>query len=233
MILTRESSINLQKIRSDLHELDLETDQPNIHELEKLLTYYFECSQALNEVGTRLEILDADYQFRYEHNPIHHMERRMKSVSSLLEKIQRKQIPFTYDAITNTIYDIAGIRVITNYLSDVEAVASALLENQDMTLVYRRDYISDPKPSGYRSLHLVMQVPFTQSDGVRRAPVEIQIRTIGMDMWASLEHKLRYKSQTAPDMMAQYSERLTHYAGEIAQIESGMQGIFQALKEKH
>ncbi|MDO4670762.1 MAG: GTP pyrophosphokinase family protein [Aerococcus sp.] len=229
MILKRNNGLNIQQIREDLAQVPGLTQQPKYQELEQLLTYYFECTQAADATGTRLEILDADYQFRYAHNPIHHMEQRIKDVSSLIEKLTRKQVPFTYEAVKNEIFDIAGIRVVTNYRSDVEVVANALLAHKDVELLHKRDYIAEPKESGYRSLHLVLLVPFYETDGQKKAPVEVQIRTIGMDMWASLEHKLRYKSKTSPAIMAQYSAQLTHYADEIEQIERGMETLSHAL----
>jgi putative GTP pyrophosphokinase len=157
------------------------------------------------------------------------MEERMKSVNSLLNKLRRKGYPITIDSIKENIRDIAGIRVVTNYIEDIYRVEDALVRQSDVTLLKRKDYVKSPKPSGYRSLHIVVSVPVFQSNGVFDVPVEVQIRTIGMDMWASLEHKLRYKTDVPADKVAMHTASLQKYAAELNDIESRMQEIFKDL----
>ena len=148
----------------------------------------------IKEVRTKLEILDDEFQTKYAYNPIHHIESRLKSVKSIVNKIKEKNMDVTLHNIKENVTDIAGIRVICNYLNDIYEVEKLLLKQSDVKLLRRRDYIKAPKSSGYQSLHLLIEVPIYLSDGPRPIPVEVQIRTIAMDFWASLEHRLKYKS---------------------------------------
>ncbi|BAP84750.1 GTP pyrophosphokinase [Paucilactobacillus hokkaidonensis JCM 18461] len=222
----RPNFFNLNKALESFQEI---SGQQDLHGLERFANYYHLCYEGSNEISTKLENLDSEFQFKYSHNPIHHMENRMKEVSSLKRKVESKGLPVNIDSIEGNIFDIAGIRVVTNYLNDVYYIEKTLLQQSDVTLIKRKDYIKNPKESGYRSLHLVVSVPVFQSDGVQSAPVEVQIRTEGMDMWASLEHKLRYKTKTDPQLIEKYSPDLKSYASELADIEKHMQEIHQAL----
>lgn len=202
---------------------------PDPKELQKLARLYQLYQAGASEVGTRLENLDSEFQVNYDHNPIHHMEERMKDVKSLMQKLLDKGYNFSIKNIRNNIFDIAGIRVITNYIDDVYLIEKMLMGQNDMKLVKRKDYIQNPKPSGYRSLHLVVSVPIFQSNGIKNMNVEIQIRTVGMDMWASLEHKLRYKSDLNDNLIEQYSADLRGYSNELSSIESRMQLIYKKI----
>ncbi|WP_125565172.1 GTP pyrophosphokinase [Companilactobacillus insicii] len=226
MILERQNMLNINQIEKELGEY---SDDDEIHDISKLVSYYQLCHSAVSEFGTKLENLDADYQVRHDHNPIHHIEVRMKDVGSLVEKVNRKGLPIRFESIKDNIYDVGGIRVITNYIDDIYTVQDNLLAQDDVTLLKQKDYVRNPKESGYRSLHLVATVPVFQSDGVQVTPIEIQIRTVGMDMWASLEHKLRYKTDKPEEKVAKYSESLQDYADEINKIENNMQEIFHNL----
>lgn len=181
---------------------------------------------AIREVSTKLEILDDEFQVRYDYNPIHHMECRLKSPQSLFEKLERKGLEIEIASIYQ-ITDMAGIRVICNYIDDVYAVASLLLKQDDIKLIRRRDYIKEPKESGYRSLHLVVEIPVFLSDKTEMVPVEIQLRTIAMDTWASLEHELKYKRSggITPEM----EEELKDCANAMAEVDRRMEEIHKAL----
>lgn len=184
---------------------------------------------AVREIRTKLEILDEDSKVRLQRNPIHGITSRIKTPTSLIEKLRRKGLPMTVESIRANIYDIAGVRVVCNYLNDVEEVADALLAQDDVKLIERKDYINHPKESGYRSLHLVVSVPVYLSDKRREVPVEVQIRTIAMDFWASLEHRLRYKNRAVleahgPDVES-IRKRLVICASQIALIDQSMQQI--------
>lgn len=157
--------------------------------LEKRNLYH----SAIREISTKLEILDDEFRVKYEYNPIHHVESRVKSVQSILAKLEKKGIEVSADAL-DKLTDIAGIRVICNYIDDVYRIAELLTKQDDIELVKEKDYIRNPKASGYRSLHIVVLVPVFLSESMEKMPVEIQLRTIVMDAWASLEHELRYKS---------------------------------------
>ncbi|MEG0292056.1 MAG: GTP pyrophosphokinase family protein [Anaerovoracaceae bacterium] len=149
---------------------------------------------AIKEISTKLEILDDEFQVKHDYNPIHHMESRVKSIQSTFEKVIKKGYDVNTEGIKK-ITDIAGIRVICKYIDDIYHIANLLIKQDDIELIREKDYIKNPKESGYRSLHLVILVPVFLSDRVEKVPVEIQIRTIVMDTWASLEHELKYKSE--------------------------------------
>ena len=148
----------------------------------------------IKEVRTKLEILDDEFKIKHDHNPIHHMEYRLKSVNSILGKLEKRGLEVSLDSIVTNLTDIAGVRVICNYVSDVYKIADLLIKQSDIKLIAKKDYIKHPKENGYRSLHLVVEVPIFLAEKVQPTTVEIQIRTIAMDFWASLEHHLRYKA---------------------------------------
>ncbi|MBR4866566.1 MAG: GTP pyrophosphokinase family protein, partial [Clostridia bacterium] len=160
----------------------------------------------IREIRTKLEILDEEFRVYHDHNPIHHIESRLKSPQSIIQKLIRRGAPVNIESMRSELYDVAGVRVIVQYLDDVERVASQLLGQDDVKLIVRRDYVSTPKESGYRSLHLVVEVPVFLSTGKRKVPVEIQIRSIAMDFWASLEHRLKYKQ--SEEVPSEIRERL-------------------------
>ena len=195
---------------------------------------------AIREVRTKFEILDEDTKVRLDRNPIHVISTRLKSPQSLLEKLQRKGYPLSIDSIRENIHDVAGVRVVCNYIDDVGEVAEAFLRQDDITLIERKDYISNPKPSGYRSLHLVVSVPVFLSDRKQEVPVEVQIRTIAMDFWASLEHRLRYKNddvlQAHGPQVEDIRARLVESAHLIAAIDQAMQRLqddIERLADEH
>lgn len=227
MILQRDNLPNINQISEEMSRVLGDYDAT---ELRQFFVYYQQCQAGAKEFGTKLENLDTEFEMLDNHNPIHHIETRMKSPRSLIRKLARKGYDFSFDAIKNNIFDIAGIRVITNYLEDINTVEKALTKQSDVTLLKRKDYISHPKPSGYRSLHLVVSVPVFRAEGPVATPVEIQLRTVGMDLWASLEHKLRYKTDVDQAKVAKYGDELKGYAIELNQIETHMQAIFDHLQ---
>lgn len=226
MILERRNLMNFKKLAGAVVN---PPEGVRVAEMQQLAQLYQLYQAGANEIGTKLENLDIEFQINHDHNPIHHMEERMKEVASLLEKLQRKGYERSITSIQNNIFDIAGIRVITNYIDDVYLIEKLLLKQSDVTLVKRKDYIQNPKTSGYRSLHIVVAVPVFQSTGAKMVNVEIQIRTIGMEMWASLEHKLRYKTDIDEATVAQHSADLQAYSAELTAIETKMQTIYQQI----
>ena len=141
---------------------------------------------ALKVAVTQLEILDEEFASLYDHSPIHHIEYRIKTVDSIVEKLKRRGFEVTIDNIYAHIQDVAGVRVICNYLDDICYLRSLLARNENFKIIREVNYIKEPKESGYRSLHLICDVPIVISEGTLHLPVEIQLRTIAMDMWASL-----------------------------------------------
>ncbi|NVY97016.1 GTP pyrophosphokinase family protein [Lactobacillus sp. DCY120] len=228
MITENKNLFNVQQLQTDLSRL-VGTESAN--QVGELLDYYQKCHAASAILGTRLENLDEEYQTQHWHNPIHHLESRIKSPKSLINKMRKKQLAPTIKSVQEQIFDIAGLRVVTNYPDDVFTIEEELDKQTDLEIIRRKDYIHHPKASGYRSLHLVLLVPVYQTSGSVRLPVEIQLRTMGMDMWASLEHKLRYKTRTPEDKIDQYVTTLQTYAADIAQIETNLQNISQDLNQ--
>jgi len=182
---------------------------------------------AVREVRTKLEILDMEFRVRYARNPIHHIDTRLKSPASIAEKLRRKGLPQTLEAIEQNLTDIAGVRIVCNYIEDIYHIAELLTRQQDVELVRRRDYIRKPKESGYRSLHLVIRIPVFLSSHTELVPVEVQIRTIAMDFWASLEHQLRYKSDQ--ETTQKLRRRLQKCARQSAELDLEMQSIYQEI----
>jgi len=184
-------------------------------------------NSAIKEIKTKLEILDDEFQVKYDHNPIHHMEYRLKSPQSIVEKLEKKKFPVNTASIRSNLTDVAGVRVICNYIDDINRIANLLIHQDDITLIRRRDYIEQPKENGYRSLHLIVEVPVFLAERTERVPVEIQIRTIAMDFWASLEHELKYKAQD--EISEELRRRLKNSAESITLLDAEMQSIYQEI----
>ena len=164
---------------------------------------------------------------RHDYNPIHHMERRLKIPASIEEKLERLGKEVSIESAKDNIFDIAGIRVVCNFVEDVYTLADMLIAQNDVKLITKKDYIENPKPNGYRSLHLVISVPVFLLDGREEVPVEIQIRTVAMDFWASLEHNLRYKK--TKEIPARIDIELKACAEVSATLDKRMQKIFNEL----
>ena len=203
---------------------DIETHLKSMQNYREFSHLY---DSAILEVMTKLNVLDAEFNIRYAHNPIHHMESRQKSIPSMMQKLEKKGLPPTLAAARENLYDIAGVRVICYYIDDIYRIANLLTSQSDITLIRTRNYIASPKENGYRSLHLVVKVPVFLSQKTAMVPVEIQIRTIAMDFWASLEHQLRYKSSGELD--EEIPKRLARCAEASAARDLEMQDIYHAI----
>lgn len=184
---------------------------------------------AIHQVETKLEIIDSEFQSRFSRNPIHSISSRLKSPQSITQKLIKKNIPITAESIISNLHDIAGVRVICHYIEDIYLIADFLSMHDDIKILNQKDYIKNPKPSGYRSLHLIITVPVYLSTGKKIVPVEIQIRTIAMDFWASLEHQLHYKTKSkVPDEL---SNELKVLAETINDTDLRMQNIYHRISE--
>lgn len=226
MKIEQQHMINLKDIEKQLGEVPINFNIKELNDFAKMYQLYY---AAANEIGTKLENLDLEFKINFDHNPIHHMEGRLKSTQSLAKKMSRKNFELSMLSIKKNIFDVAGVRVITNYIDDVYAVEKMLLKQTDIKLVKRKDYIAIPKISGYRSLHLIVSVPVFQSDGVFNTNVEIQIRTTGMDTWASLEHDLRYKATELNGPIENYKDSLIDYSKQLFEIETNFQKIHKVV----
>ena len=178
-------------------------------------------------MDTKIEILSEDFAVRHDYNPIHHIEKRLKTPQGIEGKLRRLHLEVSIPSARENIFDIAGIRVVCNFVEDVYEVANMLTSQNDITVVSRKDYIANPKPNGYRSLHLCLSVPVFLLEGCIYVPVEVQIRTVAMDFWASLEHNLRYKKDK--DIPAKIDIELKACAEVSATLDKRMQKIFNEL----
>lgn len=176
----------MQSIDSDM----IEWMQEKMKDFDLLMSYY-RC--AMMEIETKFKVLNEEFSLEHDRNPISSIKSRIKSFESITEKVERKGLPFEVDSVEKYINDVAGIRVICTFPEDVYLLADALLKQDDIMLIRRKDYIAEPKENGYRSLHLIVAVPIYLAHEKRLMKVEIQLRTLAMDFWASLEHQLRYK----------------------------------------
>ncbi len=217
----------------DLESVFLESggEARNLEEFKAIARQFDELmmmfSCAIREVRTKLEVLNDEFKVRRSHNPIESIESRVKKPASIYEKLLRRGFPVTLDSIENNLHDVAGIRVICGYVQDIYQIARMLIAQNDITLLEVKDYIKDPKPNGYRSLHLVVEVPVFFSDECRKLKVEVQIRTIAMDFWATLEHQLKYKnSGEVPDTIVR---ELRSCSDVIAETDMRMQSLYNSL----
>ena len=183
---------------------------------------------AMREMKVRFEIIDQDLSLKKHRNPIHHIESRIKKPASIFEKLERYGKEPTLENMEKYIMDIAGVRVICSYIHDVYNLLELLRKQDDLAIVTVKDYIKNPKPNGYRSLHLILEVPIFLAERTQPVRIELQIRTMAMDFWASLEHQLRYKSDVEiPEHM---SDDLKKCADVIAETDQEMQRIAKELK---
>ena len=196
----------------------------NVNSLLRMEQLY---EAGIKEIRTKLEILDSEFKVKYDHNPIHHIESRLKKPESIIKKAIDKDVTLTEKEIMRHIHDIAGIRVICNYIDDVYVVAQLLINQDDIKLIKIKDYIQNPKDNGYRSLHLVLGVPIFLAEGVQPIHVEVQLRTIAMDFWASLEHKLKYKTDN--NVPEDIKKELIQCAMSISELDYKMQSIHNRL----
>jgi putative GTP pyrophosphokinase len=191
-------------------------------EVFHLLTHY-KC--AMMEIETRFNLLNEEYALEHGRAPINSIKTRLKTLQSIKGKLERRGLPVTPESIRNNLNDIAGVRVICAFPEDVYTISDALLRQDDITLLRRKDYITAPKKNGYRSLHLIVTIPIYLSHEKRQMTVEIQLRTIAMDFWASLEHQLRYKSS------ATFTEEMAAELFQCAQLSADLDNRMDQLRK--
>lgn len=217
-----DSSVMAQQIVNYFEQDQLSKMQEELESLKALMSCY-QC--ALFEVETKFRVLNEQFSLRHERNPIDSIRTRMKSPESIREKLIRKKLPVNIHAIETELYDIAGIRVICSFVDDIYMLAECLLQQDDITLIEKKDYIANPKENGYRSLHLVVEVPIFLQDEKRLMKVEVQLRTIAMEFWANLEHKLRYKKNLPEHIAELTAAELSECADMSAQLDQKMQNV--------
>ncbi|MGN1163484.1 MAG: GTP pyrophosphokinase family protein [Candidatus Ornithospirochaeta sp.] len=198
--------------------------QSSTYPMRELLAFY-KC--AMMEVETKFKVLDEQFSLSHDRNPIESISTRLKSLDHIYEKARRKGIPLNTDAIEKGIFDIAGVRVVCPFEKDIYMLRSSILSHDDITLIEERDYIKNPKPSGYRSLHLIVEVPIFLREEKRLMKVEVQLRTMAMDQWASLEHRLMYKKDLPDDVRNEMKKKLL----ECAELNRRLDEIMQDVKD--
>ena len=184
---------------------------------------------AVRQLVLKFELLNDEFKVLYARNPIHHIEGRVKSLPSIAAKLLKKGQPLTIEAAKRNVNDIAGVRVVCGYIDDVYRVADMMTRQADIQLIRRQDYIQTPNYNGYRSLHLDIRLPVYLSDRTEQVIAEIQIRTIAMDFWASLEHDVRYKVDKTR-LPAGINEEMLACADRIAEIDRKMQDMYRRIK---
>ena len=203
---------------------------PNsFNQVDQWKSVMFLYDSALKEINTKIEILNNEFVHIYNYNPIEHIKSRLKTPDSIVKKLKRYGFEVTIDNMVEKLSDIAGIRIICSFTSDIYQIAEMITKQSDVTVLYVKDYIKNPKPNGYKSYHMVVTIPIYLTDGPVDTKVEIQIRTIAMDFWASLEHKIYYKFEgNAP---AYLQQELKACADVVNMLDVKMFSLNQAILE--
>ena len=199
----------------------------NAEPYKKLMAYY-QC--AIYEIETKFRVLNEEFSLAHDRNPIENIKTRLKSIDSIVEKMQRKGVAVSAENIEKELNDVAGVRIICTFIEDIYHLADCLLVQDDIRLIERKDYIENPKPSGYRSLHLIVEVPIFLENEKRPMRVEVQLRTISMNFWASLEHQLRYKKNIPASERESIAAELKACADENANLDQRMQSVRKQIE---
>lgn len=195
-----------------------------------MMAYKFAC----DEMNTKINILSDEFNFIHDYNPIEHVKSRVKSPESIIKKIQRKGFDFTLSSIKENIRDIAGVRITCSFIADIYQLSEMLKNQQDIKVIEFKDYIKNPKPNGYQSLHMIIEIPVFMSDRVEHTYVEVQIRTIAMDFWASLEHKIYYKyNKEIPEHLSQELQETAIIAAQLDRKMERLHKEVSILKEEN
>lgn len=218
-----EQTINGGNIEQYLEQLHADFDP-----VYSMLMNY-QC--AVMEVETKFNILNNRLSIQGEHNPIESIKSRVKTLDSIIRKLEKNHWPITIESVEENLKDVAGVRVVCAFVDDIYRIEKCFVEQEDVTLITRKDYISNPKPSGYRSLHLIVKTPVYTENGKKDMYVEVQMRTIAMDFWASLEHKLRYKKNLNPQTAEMLAKELEACAEESAKLDERMLQIRNRISE--
>lgn len=196
-------------------------------EFRKIMLMY---NSALKEIETKVNILSDEFQTLYKYNPIEHIKTRVKTPESIVKKMERKGLGITYNNLVNYINDVAGIRIICSFIPDIYRMVEMFENSEDLKVIEKKDYIKSPKPTGYSSYHLIVLVPVSFSNGIVDVKVEIQIRTIAMDFWASLEHKIKYKYEN--EVPKSISKELITCARMINKVDTKMSKLGESTMKQ-
>lgn len=206
--------------------MDVSTDRNDIDSWKEVTLIY---NSALKQISTKLEILNDEFQHVHRYNPIEHIKSRIKTPESIVKKLKKHGYESTIGNMVRYVNDIAGIRVICSFSSDIYQIAEMISNQSDISVISVKDYIVNPKPSGYKSYHMLVSVPVYLSDRIEQTKVEIQIRTVAMDFWASLEHKIHYKFEgNAPDRI---KEQLVECSRIVSDLDARMLNLNKEIQK--
>ncbi|MEK4405732.1 GTP pyrophosphokinase family protein [Sporosarcina sp. FSL K6-6792] len=213
-------------------KLTNELDYSRLNHLKKEMTRFMLAYKfALDEVSTKINILEEEFQLIHEYNPIEHINTRLKTPESIIKKAHRKNVELSLSSIKENMRDIAGIRINCSFNSDIYKLSEMIQKQRDIEVIEYKDYIQNPKPNGYRSLHLILKIPVFMTDRVEHVFVEMQIRTIAMDFWASLEHKIFYKfNKSVPEKITKELKEAAESANELDQKMENLQKEVNEIK---
>ena len=203
--------------------------EDNMMPFKKLMAYY---NCAIMQVETKFNVLNEEFSLEYDRNPIESIKTRLKSLDSIVKKLTKRNLPITTESIKENLNDVAGVRVICSFTEDIYLLADCLLQQDDVKLIQVKDYIKNPKPNGYRSLHLIIEVPIFLKDEKKNIRVEVQLRTIAMDFWASLDHKLSYKKDIPEDEASILKRELLECAQASSDLDQRMEDIKNRIVDK-
>lgn len=227
---TKEAQNSSELARKIMELIDDDTAsqiQNTFEKIQELLTYY-RC--AILEVETKFNVLNEQFSLQHERNPIESIKSRLKSPESIQEKMVRKNLPMNISSIEENLTDVAGVRVICSFIDDIYMLADCLTNQDDVRLIEKKDYIKNPKKNGYRSLHLIIEVPIFLQSGKKIMKVEVQLRTIAMEFWANLEHRMRYKKDISEEAARLTADELNECAEMSALLDLKMQNIRNTIE---
>ena len=214
---------------NEMHVVSPELFLSNTQHFNALMMMY---RSTIREIRTKLEVLDDEFSIKYNRNPISSIKTRIKNPSSIYEKLKKMGFEFTEKNIRERLNDVAGIRVICPFIDDIYTIANLISDQDDITIIRIKDYIMNPKPNGYRSYHMIVEIPIFFAEGKTPMRAEIQIRTLAMDFWASVEHQLRYKKNIGdPKQCEIISQELLKCAQTLTETDNQMQSIKKMIGE--
>ena len=221
-----EQDVQKSFVQQNIAELDIDSIKERFHNFQECMMMY---SCAIREVRTKFEVLSDHLTVAYKRNPIEMIKSRVKKPDSIIEKLKRRGFDISTESVMENLNDVAGVRVICSFVNDIYEVAGMLASQDDVTVLEVKNYIENPKPNGYRSYHMIIEVPVFFANKKQNIKVEVQLRTIAMDFWASLEHSMKYKKNIAqPD---EIGEELRQCAELIAQTDLKMQDINERINK--
>lgn len=220
-LIIDNTNINQYTITENL----IKTFRSNMYSMQLLMAQY-RC--AIMEIETKFKVLNEQFSLQNDRNPIETIKTRLKSPESIVGKLERKGLEFSIESVEDNLFDVAGVRVICPFVDDIYMLCKCLLSQDDVVLIRKKDYIKNPKQNGYRSLHLIVEVPIFLKNEKKPMKVEVQLRTIAMDFWASLEHQLRYKKNLPENLL----EELSFELRECANISASLDYRMEVIKNK-